>query len=188
MSCRWGAVSIVLALALSATACGGESPESSSISSASPTVDRNASWTAYKTRICVTNTSSTNIALEWNPNMQNGKSEYLKPSELKRTLGPNAFDCAVSYATLNAEFGDFTIDGKALETENNGVEIYFRFPGEPHRIVRSDRFAVLTWPDEAKPGRSLKARATTTDELERYEQSQVYPIDIRISETQTNEG
>lgn len=163
-------------------------PSEIATESIEPTDNRVASWVSYKTRNCVTNATSANIVLEWNPNMQNGKSEYLKPSELKKTLGPSAFDCAVSYATFNGEFGDFTIEGKALETENDGRGITFRFSGEPVRPVRSDKFAVLTWADEANPGRTLKARASTTDELEQYDQIQVYPIEIRISETRTSSG
>ncbi len=171
-----------------ATPSDNESESVEPIESTKPSDDRVGSWVSYKTRNCVTNATSENIVLEWDSNMQNGKSEYLKPSELKKTLGPSAFDCAVSYATFNGETGYFNIEGKALKTENIGTELYFSFPGEPVRPVRSDKFAALTWADESKPGRSLKARASTTDELVKYDQIKVYPIEIRISETQTSSG
>ena len=164
------------------TACGSDATND-----AGPTVeteiDREASWLANKMRVCVTNSSSAPIALEWDSYMQNGKSAYLKPYELKKTLGPSAFECAVSYAMFGSEIALFDLEGQGIRIENIGLANFdIKIGASPSTGLTSSEAVESTWPSGITEGRSIEARVTTTDELVQYEQIQVYPIDIYVSD------
>ena len=164
------------------TACGSDATND-----AEPTVetetDREASWLANKMRVCVTNSSSAPIALEWDSYMQNGKSAYLKPYELKKTLGPSAFDCAVSYAWVGSEIARLYIEGQKISIENAGIlDFYVRFEKSVEADLTSNNPVVSTWQSGITDDRLIQARVTTTGKLEPFDQIQAYPIDIRVSD------
>lgn len=164
------------------TACGSDATNDAGTTVETET-DREASWLANKMRICVQNTSSDPITLEWDSYMQNGKSEYLKPYELKKTLGPRAFDCAVSFASFGSEIARVELEGQRIRIENTGmVNFDITFGAVGSVGLASSKPVESTWPSGITEGRLIEARVTTTDELIQYDQIQVYPIEIQVSD------
>lgn len=176
---------LISAALLALTACAGDATESAS-TPATPDaseVDRQASLFANPMRVCVQNRAATPIELQWGEYMRDSKGEYLTSSALKRSLGPNAFDCAVSRGPFD-ELAQLVIEGQRTEILNDGVKFSVAFEDAPKRSVLTPSDPVtFTWKSKNVDGRSIEARVTTTgDELVRYDQINVYPIDIQVFE------
>ena len=177
---RVAGITVLCLLLFGVTACGSDATNDAG-STGETGADRQASLLANKMRICVQNTSSDPITLEWDSYMQNGKSEYLKPYELKKTLGPSAFDCAVSYAWVGSEIALLYIEGQKISIENAGImDFYVRFEKSVEADLTSNNPVVSTWQSGITDDRLIQARVTTTGKLEPFDQIQVYPIDIRV--------
>ena len=176
---------LISAALLTVTACSGDAAESVS-PPATPDaseVDRQASLFANPMRVCVQNRAATPIALQWAGYMRDNKGEYLKSGALERSLGQNAFDCAVSWGPFD-EKAEFNIEGQPTSILNDGVRFSVRFDDAPKSFVLTPSQPVtFTWDSEDVDGRSIEARVTTPgDELVQYDQLNVYPIDIQVFE------
>ena len=182
---RVGRLALVSAALLAVTACSGDAAESAS-APATPNaseVDRQASLFANPMRVCVQNRAATPIALQWAGYMRDSKGEYLKSGALERSLGQNAFDCAVSWGPFD-ERAELNIEGQQTSILNDGVKFSVRFDDAPKSFVLTPSQPVtFTWESEDVDGRSIEARVTTPgDELVQYDQIKVYPIDIQVSD------
>lgn len=182
---RVGRLALVSAALLAVTACSGDAAESAS-PPATPNaskVDRQASLFANPMRVCVQNRATTPIALQWAEYMRDSKGEYLNSGALEKSLGQNAFDCAVSRGPFD-EKAEFNIEGQQTSILNDGVKFSVRFDDAPKSFVLTPSQPVtFTWDSENVDGRSIEARVTTPgDELVQYDQLNVYPIDIQVFE------
>ena len=180
-----GPLALLSAVLLAVTACAADVTESAS-TPATPDaseVDRQASLFANPMRVCVQNRAATPIALRWGEYMRDSKGEYLTSSALKRSLGPNAFDCAVSWGPFD-ELAQLVIEGQRTEILNDGVKFSVAFEEEPKRsLLTPSEPVTFTWKSKNVDGRSIEARVTTTgDELVQYDEINVYPIDIQVFE------
>lgn len=197
MKIGWIAVGMLSGIALGLSACAGSTTETESASaSASATssaseVDRQASAFANKMRVCVTNDSSSTIAVRWSPSMQTGRKQsglqpdYLQPDQLKKTLGPGAFVCAASSAANGgSEEAILYIEGQKTEIVNNGQEFLVFFEDRESRdwVLTPNKPMAFTWPSGITDDRLIEARVSTTSELEPFDQIQAYPIEIRVSD------
>ena len=177
---RVAGITVLCLLFFGVTACGSDATNDAG-STGETGADRKASLLANKMRICVQNTSSDPITLEWDSYMQNGRSEYLKPYELKKTLGPSAFDCAVSYAMFGSEIALFDLEDQGIRIENAGIANFdIKFGESMSTGLSASEPVVSTWSSGITEGQLIEARVTTTDALVQYELIQVYPIDIRV--------
>ena len=161
------------------------------IESIEPTDNRVAGYFANRMRVCVTNDSSSTIAVRWSPSMLTGRKqsglspEYLPPDQLKKTLGPGAFVCAASHATdAGTEDARLYIEGQETTIVNSGQEFLVYFEDRKSRdwVLTPNAPMTFTWPSGITDDRMIEARVTTTGKLEPFDQIQAYPIDFHVSD------
>lgn len=151
---------------------GGQNPPSVG-------AEGDASLFYYKLQVCVQNKTSSPVALEWDDSMLDDTRSYLKPEDVKKTLGPDAFACAFTYATNQSEeYGGALIDGNHFSFWNGDLntEVYtssFQDTiSEPNKVYVRE----LRWPDR----RPFEYHVSSTLKLETFNKIRAYPLEVRL--------
>lgn len=147
--------------------------------------ERDSSLFYYKLQVCIQNKTSSPVVLEWNDSMLDDTRSYLKPEDVKKTLGPDAFACAFTYATNQSEeYGGAVIDGNNFSFWNGDLntEVYsssFKDTiSEPNYVyVRA-----LRWPDR----RPFDYHVSSTLTLETFNKITAYPLEMRLYDPPSN--
>lgn len=144
-----------------------------------PEEERDASWLLNKMRVCVQNKTANPISLKWDSYMQGDDGEYLPASDLTKTLGPEAFSCAVSYAFVGAEIADFSVQGTPVEISAGDADWFTVYV-----LGSSDPIEIKPGVSEKHPlgDQQLMWSARVKDELKTVGKVKAYPIDFYISE------
>lgn len=176
-------VSVALAALLGTAACatGGAASSDGSASSEPPGIeDRQANWIVNQLYVCIQNKTERPISLEWSEYMKNTSGNQLDREQLTKTLGQDAFDCAVSYSHHWNEHAEFKIEGTTLIATNSGAIWYFGRNYQDYELLQANTWN--TWPfvGSTAEQRSYDMRAFPRDTLKTINAVQAYPIDIQI--------
>lgn len=143
------------------------------------TTSGDASLFYYKLHVCIQNKTSSPVVLEWDDSMLDDTRSYLKPEDVKKTLGPEAFACAFTYATNQSEEnGGAVIDGNDFSFWNGDQDIevfsssYRDVISEPNKVYVRE----LNWPDR----RPFEYRVSSTLKLDTFNKITAYPIELRL--------
>lgn len=182
------AIVVTTALSIGVTGCAQEAPAAPATGANSAgEQDREASWFVNKMRVCISNKTAQPITLFWGEYMQGDDGEYLPEEQRRRTLGPDAFNCAVSYAGAGNEDAYFALQETATsfrllnDWTSSGYYFYIDEPryDEPYsnRIYPSQTqdFEATT-----SSGQRLTLRVTLKETLRKVGNVEAYPVDVRI--------
>lgn len=180
---RIAGLALVAAAVTALVACAPENRDAAMlgapVAAENSAAEGDASLFYYKLHICIQNKTSTPVALEWDDSMLDDTRSYLKPEDLKKTLAPDAFACAFTYATYHSEeYGGALIDGNHFSFWNGDQDtevISSSFQdtiSEPNKVYVRE----LKWPDR----RPFEYRVSSTLELETFNKISAYPLEMRL--------
>lgn len=178
-------VAVGLCLAVGVTGCAGSAltqPNDQSTSQANKDVERSAS-SVPKMMMCIKNTTPENIELEWAKQMLGDNGKPLPNDRLTALLGPEAFNCAVSWTKptesgAKNERGQALVNGEEVSLEFNGSFVDFRtsFDASSTRIRKADERETL--PISFTP--ALFVSAKTSFKTEKVRSVTVVPVNLEL--------
>lgn len=174
-----GIAMLSAALAMT-TACSSTSAEPGSTAEPSSTTEDNREASVYfnKFRVCIQNKTSGNLELEWDSSMLTDQNEYLSPDQLKKTLGPDAFSCAVSHAEYTIEVAEWMIAGYQMFAEVDARAWYVYSAGENLVPLKANAPVTQVLKSSNKP--TLRYESSTNGVLRTFDKVKAYPIDVQF--------
>lgn len=177
--------SVILAAMLGTAACSTEAATSSSegqtSSEGASTEDRQANWLVNQMYLCIQNKTERPLSLVWSEYVKDTSGNQRDAEQLSKTLGPDAFDCAVSYSYRGNEHAEFKIEGHTLIASNSGA-IWFigNDLHSEYELLRTGK--VTTWPftGSTDEQRAYEMRGFGTETLRTFDKVKAYPVDIQI--------
>lgn len=173
------------AVALTMTACSSADRNASSdafMVGEGSTEDRQANALVNQLYVCIQNKTAEPISLVWSEYMKNTSGNQLDSEQLSKTLGPDAFDCAVSFSYHWNEHAQFKIEGTTLVASNSGETWLIGNSTNEYDNLR--RGQVTTWPftGSTDEQRRYEMRGVGTYTLRTIDKVKAYPVDIQIVE------
>ena len=177
--------SIILAALLGTAACSSEpstnAPEGQTSSQGASAEDRQANWLVNPMYVCIQNKTEQPLSLVWSEYVKDTSGNQRDAEQLSKTLGPDAFDCAVSYSYRGNEHAEFKIEGTTLIASNSGA-IWFIGNNlhSEYELLREGK--VTTWPftGSTDEQRSFEMRGVGTETLRTFNKVKAYSVDIQI--------
>lgn len=133
--------------------------------------------------MCIKNTTPENIELEWAKQMLGDNGKPLPNDRLTALLGPEAFNCAVSWTKptesgAKNERGQALVNGEEVSLEFNGSFVDFRtsFDASSTRIRKADKRETL--PISFTP--ALFVSAKTSFKTEKVRSVTVVPVNLEL--------
>lgn len=177
--------SIVLAALLSTAACSTEpsnnASEGQTSSEGSSAEDRQANWLVNQMYVCIQNKTERPLSLVWSEYVKDTSGNQRDAEQLSKTLGPDAFDCAVSYSWWGNEHAEFKIEGTTLVASNSGaIWLIGHSIHSEYELLREGK--VTTWPftGSTDEQRRYEMRGFGTETLRTFNKVKAYPVDIQI--------
>lgn len=173
-------IGMMLTAMIAMTACSSAPSDSESMMVGSTESEDNRDASVYfnKFRVCIQNKTSGNLDLEWDSSMLTDQNEYLNADQLKTTLGPDAFSCAVSHAKLTLEAAEWKVAGYQMFAEVDARAWYVYSAGE--RLLPLKPNAPVTQVLESPNKPTLRYESSTNGELRTFDKVKAYPIDVRF--------
>lgn len=110
--------------------------------------------------------------------MQGDDGEYLDEGNLTQTLGPDAFNCAVSYAVFGSEHAKLWIDDAEMRVSYAGSPIKLSGPDSEGIHLREgvpDELFLATVGNQA-----LVAKSRVSYALKTFGHVEAFPLDVRF--------
>ena len=173
-------IAAVLGALIAMTACSSAPSDSESMMVGSTESEDNRDASVYfnKFRVCIQNKTSGNLDLEWDSSMQNDQGEYLNADQLKTTLGPDAFSCAVSFAELTLEAAEWKVAGYQMFAEVDARAWYVYSAGAELIPIKPNAPVTQVLQSPNKP--TLRYESSTNGVLRTFDKVKAYPIDVRF--------
>lgn len=177
---RLTGIAMMLTALIAMTACSSAPSDSESMMVGSTESEDNRDASVYfnKFRVCIQNKTSGNLNLEWDSSMQNDKGEYLSADQLKTTLGPDAFSCAVSFAELTLEAAEWKVAGYQMYAEVDARAWYVYAAGDDLIAIQPNAPVTQVLESPNKP--TLRYESSTNGVLRTFDKVKAYPIDVRF--------
>ena len=177
---RFTGIAMMLTAMIAMTACSSAPSDSESmmVGSTESEDNRDASLYFNKFRVCIQNKTSGNLDLEWDSSMQTDQGEYLSADQLKTTLGPDAFSCAVSHAALTIEAAEWKVAGYQMFAEVDARAWYVYSGGERLVPIKPNEPVTQVLKGRNKP--TLRYESSTNGVLRTFDKVKAYPIDVRF--------
>ena len=173
-------IAMMLTALIAITACSSAPSDSESMMVGSTESEDNRDASVYfnKFRVCIQNKTSGNLDLEWDASMLTDQGEYLSADQLKTTLGPDAFSCAVSHAKLTLEVAEWIVAGYQMYAEVDAKAWYVYEGGKTLVPLKPNSPVTQELKYQNRP--SLVFEASTNGELRTFDKVKAYPIDVRF--------
>ena len=174
-------VTMMLAALIAVTACSSAPSDSESMMDGSTESEDNRDAGLYydKLHVCIQNKTSSPVVLEWSDWMFDDTHSYLKPEDVKKTLGPDAFACAFTHSTNQGqEQGAAVIDGNNFSFWNGdlGTEVY----SSSHEDTISEPNKVYVRELKSPDRRPFEYHVSSTLKLETFNKIKAYPLDLKL--------
>lgn len=181
---------VVIAALLGSTACSSDdraaAPDGPPVvaSEQVSTQDNLGNFLVNPLYVCVQNKTQEPLAFEWSQFMKNTSGNQLDQELLTKTLGPDAFECAVSYSEKGNEHAEFKVQGTKLIVDNSGLSWYM---GKGITLGENVDLYINQWNKWPFTGstaekRKYVMRGIANDKLRNINKVRAYPIDIQIIE------
>lgn len=176
---RVAGVALVVATVTALVACAPNNPEAAPVGA--PAEDRQANWLVNQMYVCIQNKTERPLSLVWSEYVKDTSGNQRDAEQLSKTLGPDAFDCAVSYSWWGNEHAEFKIEGTTLVASNSGaIWLIGHSTHSEYELLREGK--VTTWPftGSTDEQRRYEMRGFGTETLRTFNKVKAYPVDIQI--------
>ena len=120
------------------------------------------------------------MVIVWNPKMQDVTGNYLDESLLEGTIGPESWNCAVSYAYAGSELARFSVNGTDLGIDNGGGDMKLKESAQSFvRLPNGVRTEFTTQPNAE--GKKYTVAGSAKYELQTYLNVKAYPVNVYVS-------